>query len=301
MHVAVVGAGALGTLFAGRLAWSGTSVTLVGHPGPHIDAIDDRGIWIERPEGTAVSVDVTVTIEHDDVAAADWVLLAVKSYDTESAMADIAPSLDGTTVLSVQNGLGNAETIANYVARDQVVVGTTGHGASIPEPGRVDHAGTGETVIGRYFTDTDEEVEAIAAMLTAADVETRVTDRPKDAIWEKLLVNVAINAATALTRVQNGRLITTQPGERLLERAIEEGVAVARAEGRSVPNDVADHAKTVARQTATNISSMRQDIESGSRTEIDALNGAIVSLGREHEIETPVNRTLADLVRLAER
>ncbi|AKH97677.1 ketopantoate reductase family protein [Halanaeroarchaeum sulfurireducens] len=301
MHVAVIGAGALGTLLAGRLKRAETSVTLVGHPGRHLDAIADRGVCIERPNGTAESADLTVSTEHDEVAAADWVLLAVKSYDTKSAMADIAPSLDGTTVLSVQNGLGNAETIAEYVDPEQVVVGTTGHGASIPEPGRVDHAGTGETVIGRYFTDIDEEVETIAATLTAADVETRVTDRPRDAIWEKLLINVAINASTALARVPNGYLLTSQPGERLLERAIEEAIDVAQAEGRSVPNDVVDHAKTVARRTATNTSSMRQDIESGSRTEIDALNGAIVSLGRKHDVETPVNQTLADLVRLAER
>ena len=164
----------------------------------------------------------------------------------------------------------------------------------------VEHAGAGDTEIGRYFAPNDAEVTAIADALTAAGIETAVTDDPQTALWEKVLVNVGINAATALARVPNGHLVRYAAGERLLERAVEEGVAVAQAEGRSVSATVIETAKTVARQTAANRSSMRQDLEAGSKTEIEALNGALVSLGRDNGVETPVNRTLADLIRLAE-
>lgn len=299
MHVAVIGAGALGTLFGARLADAGETVTLVGHPGRHLDAVARSGITVEGPAGDRNTVPVETTTDHDAVGDADWVLLAVKSYDTASAMADIADALSDQSVLTVQNGLGNAETIADFVPSERVVVGTTAHGASIPDPGHVVHAGTGETVVGRYFAANDDEVETIAEALTSAGIQTSVTDRPRDAIWEKVIVNTGINAATALARVPNGALVKYPPGERLLERAIEEGVAIARAEGQLIPDDVVARAESVARRTAPNRSSMRQDVEAGSRTEIEALNGAIVSLGTDHGIETPVNRTLADLIRLA--
>ncbi|UWG47664.1 Ketopantoate reductase [Halanaeroarchaeum sp. HSR-CO] len=300
MHVAVLGAGSLGTLFAAKLRAAGVPVTLIGRPGGHLQAIEREGIRIHQTDETVETVAVEVTADHTAVVDADWLLLAVKSYDTASAMSDVADHLDGTTVLTVQNGLGNAETIAEFVPPERVLVGTTAHGASILRAGHVHHAGAGETVIGRYDGDNGPEVDDIASTLTEAGIETVVTDTPRDALWEKVLVNVAINAATALARVPNGHLVGYPAGERLVERAIEEALAVARADGRSVGDEVLETAKTVARETAPNRSSMLQDVEAGSQTEIESLNGAIVDRGEAMGIETPVNRTLADLVRLAE-
>ncbi|MFW5924071.1 MAG: ketopantoate reductase family protein [archaeon] len=299
MAVAVLGAGSLGTLVAARLAANGTPVTLVGRSGAHLATIREEGILLVEADRSN-RIDVAATTDHESVGDADWLLVAVKSYDTATAMADVAPFLEGVPVLTLQNGLGNAETIAEFVDPERVLVGTTAHGASIPEPGTVRHAGVGRTVIGRYFAPSDETVESIAETLTTSGIETQVTDHPRDAVWEKVLVNVAINAATALARVPNGHLVRYEPGERLLRRSIEEGVAVARADGRTIPDDIEERAMTVARQTATNRSSMRQDVESGSKTEIEALNGEIVSRGRDHDVDTPVNRTLTDLVGLAE-
>ncbi|MGM0398710.1 MAG: ketopantoate reductase family protein [Halobacteriota archaeon] len=300
MHVAVLGAGSLGTLFAAKLRAAGVPVTLIGRPGRHLQVIEREGIRIHQTDATVETVPVEATDDHAAVADADWLLLAVKSYDTASAMSDVTDYLDGTTVLTVQNGLGNAETIAEFVPGERVLVGTTAHGASIPSAGHVHHAGAGETVIGRYFGDNDAEVDDIASTLTEAGIETVVTDTPRDALWEKVLVNVAINAATALARVPNGHLVSYAAGERLVERAIEEALAVAHADGRSIDDGIIGVAKTVARETAPNRSSMLQDVEAGSRTEIESLNGAIVARGVANDVDTPVNRTLADLVRLAE-
>lgn len=128
-----------------------------------------------------------------------------------------------------------------------------------------------------------------------------MTDTVRDAVWEKVLVNLGINAATALSQVRNGMIADTEPGRRLAEAAVAEGSAVAREEGRTVRDDIVDYVLEIATETAQNKSSMRQDLEAGRTTEIETLNGEILSRAERHGIETPVNRTLADLVRLAER
>lgn len=300
MHVAVLGAGALGSLVAARLATGDATVTLVGRPGRHLDAIEADGLVLERPDGVHQTVPLDATTDHGAVADADLLVLAVKSYDTATALADVASHLDHQQVLTLQNGLGNAETVADFVDPGRVIAGTTSHGATRPQPGHVRHAGVGDTVIGRYFAENDGVVGSIAATFSGAGIETAVTATIRDAVWEKVLINVGINATTALARVPNGHLVRYAEGERLLEAAVTEAVAVATAEGRTVSEDVVDRARTVAKRTSTNRSSMRQDVESGSRTEIAALNGAIVARGADHGIETPVNATLTDLVSLWE-
>ncbi|MFB6070294.1 MAG: ketopantoate reductase family protein [Halanaeroarchaeum sp.] len=300
MHVVVLGAGSLGSLLAGRLAAIDATVTLLGRPDRHLETIRRNGLVVERPDGGRAVVEIDATPDHERASEADLLVLAVKSYDTASAMGDVAPHLEDCDVLTVQNGLGNAETVADFVPEERVAAGTTTHGATVPEPGRVVQAGTGDTVIGRYFTETDEIVHRVAALLTRAGLDTAVVEDVVGAVWEKVLVNVGINAATALARVPNGELVRSRAGTRLVERAVEEGRRVAAAEGRPVQSSVVERTLTVARETATNRSSMRQDVEAGSKTEVEALNGAIVRRGNDHDVPTPVNRTLADLVRLTE-
>lgn len=296
---AVLGAGSMGSLFAGRLAASGADVVLVGR-GEHLDAVASEGLTIVEPAGGDVDVDVATTSDPRDAADATALVLCVKAYDTEAALKDAAPMLDiSTDVVTFQNGLGNAETIAGFVPRERVVVGTTSHGAYIPAPGVVRHAGVGDTVLGRFFAPNDGRVETYADDLTAAGIETAVTETPERAVWAKVLVNAGINPATALADVPNGALVD-DAGGRVLESAVREGVRVAVAEGVDLDPEMAvERTRAVAKRTAENTSSMRQDRLRGRRTEIEALNGEIARRGEEYEIETPVNATLADLVRLA--
>ncbi|QDX39598.1 ketopantoate reductase family protein [Salarchaeum sp. JOR-1] len=300
MRVAVLGPGAIGSLFGGRLDRSGVDVTLVGRPGDHVTALARDGLRLTLPDGTTERVPVDVTTHPDSVGPVDVVLVCVKAYDTRSALADADALLDGAAVCTFQNGLGNAETIAEFVPASRVLAGTTSHGATLEAPGHVRHAGVGDTVVGNYVTDTSEAATALARALTDAGIETDVVADAARAVWEKVLVNAGINAATALAGVPNGRLADTDPGERVLRRAVEEAAAVADAEGIELTTDPVAAASRVARRTAENRSSMRQDLDRGRRTEIDALNGEIVSRGRDHGIDTPVNETLTDLVRLAE-
>ncbi|AHG03546.1 2-dehydropantoate 2-reductase [Halobacterium sp. DL1] len=300
MRVVLLGAGSLGSLFGGLLATAGADVTLLGRDGDHIDSVAADGLRLSHPDGRTETVRVETATDPAAASDADLLVVCVKSYDTDEAMRGVAPHLNDADVLTVQNGLGNAETIAEYVPRERVIDGTTAQGATVEGPGHVRHAGGGETTIGRRFAPNDDTVLAVGELLTDAGVDTTPTEDPETAVWTKLLVNAGVNAATALARVPNGALVEDAPGERLLRRAVEEGVSVARAEGVDVPENAVERARAVAERTATNRSSMRQDVESGAHTEIEALNGELVRRADEHGVDAPVNETLTDLVRLAE-
>lgn len=300
MRIAVLGGGAMGSLFGGLLA-DVADVTLLDRSAEHVGRIADRGLTIERPDGAERTVRPAATTDPAAVGPAELLLVLVKSHETAAAMADAAPIHDdATTVLTLQNGLGNAETIAEYVPEENVLAGTTAHGATRPSAGRVRHAGAGPTRIGRHVGPPDARVGTVAETFRAAEIDVEVVADIRDAVWEKVLVNVGINAATALARVPNGALVEDAAGRRLVERAVEEAVAVARAEGRTIPDDALERTLDVARATATNRSSMRRDVETGERTEIEALNGAVVDRAAAHGLAVPANRTLTDLVRLAE-
>ncbi|WP_232688313.1 ketopantoate reductase family protein [Halobacterium zhouii] len=301
MRVVVLGAGSLGSLVGGLLAMTDADVTILGRESEHVEAVRERGLRVVHPDGTDSTVDVPVATDAAAAADADLLVVCVKSYDTDEAVSGVASHLDETDVLTLQNGLGNAETIAAAVPEERVIAGTTTHGAVIESPGVVRHAGRGDTTIGRCFAVNDDRVQATATLLSDAGLSATVTDDPKAAVWEKVLVNAGINAATALARVPNGALVESEPGEGLLERAVWEGVRVARAEGVDVPEDCVERTREVAERTATNHSSMRQDVEAGKQTEIEALNGALARRADDHGVDAPVNETLADLVRLTER
>lgn len=342
MDIAIVGAGAMGSLFGGLLAADGADVTLINRSAAHVEAINEHGLLLIDDTGeerTEQIVSVPATTHPADVGAVDLVLLFVKSHATAAAMADVTPLLDpGTAVLTLQNGLGNAETIAEHVPDERVLAGITTHGAIREEPGRVRHTGTGDTAIGRYLgdeggvgdgddgiNDTAEEgadgtadngakgevgdradgevgdrpIRAIAERFSAAGIPTDVVADVPTLLWEKVLVNVGINAPTALSQVPNGALAETDAGRRLLERTVREAERVARATGHDVREDIVDYTRSVAERTAGNRSSMRQDVEAGRQTEVEALYGAVVEHAEEAGVDAPICRTLADLVRLA--
>jgi 2-dehydropantoate 2-reductase len=296
MHVAVVGAGAIGSALGADLD-TVTDVTVIGHESTHLERLRTGPLRFLEPDGSTTTRTLSVTTDHGAVASADLIVLAVKSYDTAGAMADLEAHLDGADVLTVQNGLGNIETIRESVAPESVVGGTTTAGATLVEPGTVSLSNRGQTRIGRPWGDSKAAVTAIADTLRSAGYKTEVVEDVQRAIWEKVLVNVGINPVAALGRVKNGAL-RSGPGREVMKSAIEEAVAVARAEGYKV-DAVVERALDVAEATAENRSSMLRDLENGSKTEIGALNGAIVDRAEAHGLDTPINETLSAAVQLA--
>lgn len=301
MRVAMIGAGAMGSLVGGYLARGGMDVVFIEADAATAEALGRSGIRIEGPRGT-VTLSPRVTADASEVGPVDLAIVAVKAYDTAAAVRQHAAVVGAvTTVVTFQNGLGNVEAIGEAVGADRVLGGMTTMGAHRTAPGVIRHAGEGETLVGEMAGGVSDRAERIARAMTAAGVSTRAVPDIRDRIWSKLAVNAGINALTAILRVPNGALLERADAGALLDAAVREAVAVARAHGVSIdPGAVVSHAREVARLTAANRSSMLADVAAGRRTEVDQIHGAVVRLGVEAGVPTPVCDVLAHLVRAIE-
>ncbi|ELZ57566.1 MULTISPECIES: ketopantoate reductase family protein [unclassified Haloferax] len=293
MRILVFGAGSLGTLVGGLLA-SVHDVTLVARD-PYAARVSAAGLDIVGAESAHISPAATTTETGHD---ADLALVTVKSFDTAAA-ADALADCDVDAVLSLQNGLTEEALVSRLDA--PVLAGTATYGARLVEPGRVECTGVGRVVLGALDGGSDPLAERVGKAFRDAGLNTLVaTDMPRRR-WEKLAVNAGINAVTALSRVENGALAGDDAGE-LAHRAARETARVARLERVSLPNRVAREAvDRVVEKTAANRSSMLQDVAAEKRTEVDAINGAVVDIAADHGFEVPTNRTLAALLRAWER
>ena len=301
MKMAVIGAGAMGSLFGAYLAKAGEAVTVVDIWPDHVAAIRSQGLVLGEETGDEV-VRLDAVLGTDGLAPVDLVILFVKATATRQAAIAAAALLGpGGRVLTLQNGLGNAEVIAETVGGENVLVGTTAQGATLLGPGRIRHGGRGETHIGRLSGDNDSFCAQVAAMLSKAGLPTVVEPDVRSLVWGKLVINTGINALTALLRLRNGQLAEQAETRRLLALAVEEAVLVARAAGVQLPyEDPVEKVLAVAVATGQNQSSMLQDVLRGSPTEIAVINGAIVREGERLGVATPVNRTLTLLVQALE-
>ena len=302
MRIAVVGAGAMGSLFGAFLAESGENVTLVDVWREHIDTINRQGLRVYGVSGERV-VRVKATTNHFEVGPIDLLILFVKSYNTEQAIRDsISMITEETTILTCQNGLGNVEKIGGVVGLKHVIAGSTMQGATMIGPGEVFHAGIGATYIGELNGVVSERVKSIAKILNNAGIETKISKNINGVVWGKVLINAGINAFGALTRMRNGELLEVPELFEMMVEAVQEGVKVAKALGISIEvEDPVQALIDVCKATAKNKNSMLQDIEKGRRTEIDAINGAIVAYGKKIGVKTPVNEMLVTLIKGLEK
>jgi len=298
MKTAIIGAGAMGSLMGALLAEAGAEVVLIDIWQEHVDAVNEHGLTVERDEH-ARTVAVTATTDPAGAGNVDLAVIFVKSTHTAQAAATAAGLVgpDGL-VMSLQNGMGNADIIAASIDPAHILVGTTSHGATVLGPGRIRHAGTGATVIGAWSGDDAGLARArkIAACLTRAGIETEAVADVREILWGKLIVNIGINAVTALTGIKNGQLSDLECTRKLVRAAVSEAVSVARARGIAVGDDAVEHERAVAAATAANRLSMGQDVDNRRRTEIHAINGFIVSEARKTGLEAPVNETLTALI-----
>ncbi len=298
MRIAIVGAGAMGSLFGGLLADVGEDVTLVDVWREHVEVINAQGLRITGIGGDR-SVEVRATADSKRVGYVDLILIFVKSYDTAQAARDALPMASEETIfLTLQNGLGNIEKIAEVAGKQRVVGGVTAHGSTLMGSGEIFHAGQGSTVIGELDGALTGRIRGICEAFNAAGIGTQVSTNIQGSLWSKVLVNVGINALTALTGLRNGELLEFPEVKRVMKRAVEEAYKVAEASGVKLEaDDPVGKVFKVAEATATNRSSMLQDVIRGRHTEIDALNGAIVELGGRFNVDTPVNEVLTAAVK----
>lgn len=287
MDICVFGAGSLGSLVGGLLA-EDHEVTLVGRE-PHVRAVREQGLQLTGEFDRTVHPAATT----DPPASSDLVLVTVKSFDTETAAKALAGGAFDA-VLSLQNGMGNEETLAGNLSAP-VLAGTCTYGARLTEPGVVECTGVGEVVLGRPDGGSSARADSAGEAL-ASGLETVVaTDMPRR-LWEKLAINAGINAVTALARVPNGDLVDG-PAREVARDAARETADVAATAGVDIA-DAPRRTLAIAEATAPNTSSMHQDVRGGTRTEIDAINGYVVE---QADQPVPVNATLTALVRAWER
>jgi 2-dehydropantoate 2-reductase len=292
--ILIVGAGAMGCLFAGALARSGYPVTMLDGWKQGVDALNDRGVRVIEPAGQEETYPVKAVIHPSDALGASMALVLVKTWQTGDAAAWLQTCLnkDGLAI-SLQNGLGNYEILAQSLGVGRSSVGITTLGATLIEPGRVRVHSQGEVVFGQHA-----RLASLMDMMTAAGFNVVTTQDINGLLWGKLIVNAAVNPLTALLDVPNGQLLEIPEAGQLMQRLSAETESVAAALHIQLPFDSPlERIGEVLRLTAGNSSSMRQDLLRGAPTEIDAINGAITRYGEESGVATPYNRSVWQLVR----
>jgi 2-dehydropantoate 2-reductase len=302
MRVCIVGCGAVGSLFAAHLAQAGeVEVWAYDLDAEHVAAMNERGL---RLSGVAdVHGRLTATTDATALPPCEFGIVATKALHTDSALRATGHAFADGAVCSVQNGVGNEEAIAEHVPR--VIRGTTFPAGRISEPGLVSWDTAGDTWIGPFEPRpaSMDEVETLAGLLTRSGMPTKAMADARGAQWTKLIFNAASNPIGALTRLTHGRVCEIPELRRVVSGLIDEGKAVADAQGivlDSDPEALIDHA---ARPDVAydHRASMLQDIEARRRTEVDALNGGIARFGAEHGIPTPLNDTIWALMHGLER
>ena len=294
--ILLVGTGALATLFAARLSEAGHSVSMLGTWKNGLHALQQNGARITDANGNERAYKVHVTDDPNEVSGAKVALVLVKSWQTERAAEQLKTALasDGLAV-TLQNGLGNRETLVRDLGAARVALGVTTTGATLLAPGLARSGGEGVISI-----EQNQLLAPLEAALRSSNFNLQVVNDAQSLIWGKLVINAAINPLTALLRVSNGELLARPATRRMMAALARETANVAAAERVSLPfSNPVSAAEDVARKTASNHSSMFQDVRRGAPTEIDAICGAVTTHGERHGIETPYNRACWRLVHAA--
>jgi 2-dehydropantoate 2-reductase len=293
VRVLIFGTGAVASLVGARLARSGCSVTLAGSWLEAIETINDKGLTVEEG-GKVWSAPARALEASGPLPSARFVFVLVKSYQTTSIAPHVARAVsDDGFVVSLQNGLGHRETLTPWAGSERMVMGVVTVGARLMGPARVRAQG-GSVILA---ASTLAPVDDVAALLRSSGFETKVSKNLDRVIWRKLAVNCSVNPLTALLGIENGALLKSKEARGRLVFAAREVGAVARAKGIDLGVDAAELALDVLRRTASNRSSMLQDLDRGAPTEIEALNGAVVLEGRRLGVPTPVNKQLLEAIR----
>lgn len=301
MRVFIIGTGAMGCLYGAWLSTC-TDVTLYNKRVEPVAVIQKNGVRVEGLDGNPRIYTPTAIAQSDQFdGGADLVIIFTKSYATRDAslVATKVIAPDGV-VLTLQNGLGNKEQIDTILKRKATIAGVTAQAATTLGPGITRHCGEGETIIGGSLAQA-EKLDRIQQLFEHCGITTRIHTNTESLIWGKLIINVGINALAALLQVPNGTLAKSPECRCIMTQAVEEAVAVAKALDIPLPYDnPLEEVIKVCQKTAENRASMLQDILRHAQTEIDVINGAIVTKGKECGIATPVNLCIRDIIKAME-
>jgi len=309
MNILIVGPGAMGCLFAALLQKAANSFKKDTHQIFLLDKSPERaakinklGINVEGLSGNW-KVHVKTTAEPKNITNdVNLIILCVKAYDTKDAITRVKPLIGKETyVLTLQNGVGNIETISDIVGPERVMGGVTNLGATLINTGCVRHAGKGETVIGRIDGQVPVEIRTIREIFNKAGLDLKISRDINGLLWSKLIINVGINALTAITRLKNGKLMEFEGTRKILKDAVTEAVKVAKRKRiKLIYDDPLAKVEAVCEATSANVSSMLQDVLKKKKTEIDYINAVIIRQAQSLSIPVPVNSMLVDLIKTIE-
>jgi len=323
IRIGFIGAGSIGSLFGGKIASieSNTYSLEVIFFGSkeNIEVVNQSGLRIQSNHEIKTiknikayenEKDIELKIESDPTYEFNYMFLTTKAYDIQSALVQYKRLLDVSKWLVIlQNGIGNEDIAIQHLKEPKIIRVITTNGALLNKPGQLLHTGKGITKIGfpylsRYNLETNKledfyaELELLKDLLSMAGFKTKIVQDIIKESWEKVIINIGINAFGALTRLTNGELIKSERLKFFIEEAILEAVTVANQKGINLSKkDYVELTYDVARKTAKNKNSMLQDILNGNPTEIDFINGSIVKFGEKLQIKTPINGLLTSLIK----
>ena len=303
MKVAVIGAEALGLLFAGWLARAGQEVALIDGDEYVVASIEEEGVLLVDLEGVARPVPVQATTDAATIGVVDLALVFVRYYETAAAIEAARPLFGlGTTVLTLQTGWGDAERIAELVGRERVLVGLTEHVAWSLGYGRVSHQRPGPTLIEELDGQVTERVDRVVGLFKAAGIDTTATGEVRRAIWSRLALEACALPVMTLLDYPPGHLLEHDGTLKLMRGLLGETVAVAKAQGLALDEEERWAALLGALERGEwAYNPMRDDLDTRQRSDIDVLNGAVVTAGRRVGTPTPYNEAMLWLIRAQER
>lgn len=298
MRIAVVGAGAMGSIFAARLAQGGHDVALVDVATPLVDRINADGVKVVRGEEASITR-IRATTDPAEIGPVDAAIFFVKCYHTASA-AELARPLVGpaTTIASLQNGWGNGDVLAAVYPPEQIVVGVTYNSGLVIEPGVVMHPADQPTLVGPFVNGDAARAERLAGALESGGLTATVATPVRPEIWKKLILNAATLPTAALTGMNAGALAGHAGMRELVAETAREASTVAQALG--YPIDAEERVDTILallERAGPTKASMLQDFEAGRRTEVDVINGAVVDAAATQAVSVPLNRAFVALVK----
>jgi 2-dehydropantoate 2-reductase len=302
VNITVFGAGSIGSLFAGRIAYSGYDISVIGR-NPHVMEIKRKGLRIIEQQREILSHFQANTDLQPEVTTSDAILVTTKAYDNEIVTRSLAANItEGNPIFILQNGMGNEEVFKAKFPNNPIFRAITTEAAELIHPGIVKHVSFGKTSIGIISGAENGYGKEVQGIMNASGFKTSPTSKIKLKMWQKLLTNAAICPLAALLHVPNGQILRKPSVQRIFDAILKEGLEIAE---KSLPDEdfsmTRDFALNVIEKTKNNKCSMLQDIERGRRTEIDYINGFIVRESKRFGIEAPVNAAIADLIRHIEK
>ena len=303
MKIAIVGSGAMGCRFGSMLFESGNDCILVDGWKDHVEAINRDGLKILRESGTQIQ-NVKAVFPHETTSAVDLVIVFTKAMQTESMIHSCQQLIgEHTMVLTLQNGLGNIETLEKYVPKDRLIAGVTTFGTELLKPGTIQALGTGIVQIMQVDGKESKEIQAIADAMNEAGLNVEISPNALISIWNKVAFNCVLNTLCTLMKNTVGSVGSYSQIEKVIDDIVSEIILVAEKENITLnKQQITNMIITVfdPNMSGNHLPSMLQDMENGRPTEIDYLNGAIVKKAEEHQIPVPTNRLITHLIKMME-